>query len=505
MASEEPIEPVMDEQVAPVAAEEALKSPVQERTDEKMEDDSAPAPTADEATDAAENPAVESAAQPEEVSTVAEKPEGDFSEEKPVEVQEARAPAPDADMEEPAHEDPKDMDSPEGYEAGQYEYGRNSRSTYRGSGRGAGDGGDRDRPAPLSRSPTRPGCSLFFGNLPFSVRWQGLKDFAREAGRVNFAEVTTGPDGRSRGFGIVEYAHPHDARRAIDMLNDAELEGRRIFVRFDRDTNGGDERDSYGRGDTDRSPPPSRYGGNDYDLDDQHSRRRERSSERYSSRRRRESSYDRYEPSRRRDRSIEPRDEDRYGSSRRSRPSDSDRYSSRREASTRYEPRASRVDDSSADLNCQVFVNNLPYSVRGAELEDLFSDAGRVVKATIMETRDRGRSTGRGVVVFENPEDAQRAIQKFDGFEMDGRRLEVREDRGYTNRTRDPRNSRESRDSRPNPRARSPPPPRVKEFTTKSNAIPVAPRFGTESPAATPPISGDVVMPGADDLNGGWF
>ena len=51
----------------------------------------------------------------------------------------------------------------------------------------------------------------------------------------NRADVITGPDGRSKGFGIVEYGSANDARTAIDRLNETELKGRVIFVREDRE------------------------------------------------------------------------------------------------------------------------------------------------------------------------------------------------------------------------------------------------------------------------------
>ena len=49
---------------------------------------------------------------------------------------------------------------------------------------------------------------LFVGNLPFNCQWQDLKDLFRTAGNILRADVTVGPDGRSRGFGTVLYATP---------------------------------------------------------------------------------------------------------------------------------------------------------------------------------------------------------------------------------------------------------------------------------------------------------
>lgn len=40
-----------------------------------------------------------------------------------------------------------------------------------------------------------------------------------------------------------------------------------------------------------------------------------------------------------------------------------------------------------------------------------------------------GRPKGSGIVVFESPEDARNAIQQFNGYDWQGRMIEVREDR----------------------------------------------------------------------------
>lgn len=53
---------------------------------------------------------------------------------------------------------------------------------------------------------------------------------------------------------------------------------------------------------------------------------------------------------------------------------------------------------------------------------------GNVIRADIHMTPD-GRPKGSGIVAFDNPDDAQNAIQQFNGYEWQGRNLEVREDR----------------------------------------------------------------------------
>jgi RNA recognition motif-containing protein len=82
------------------------------------------------------------------------------------------------------------------------------------------------------------GRRVYIGNLSWGVSWQDLKDHMREAGEVTRADIMTGPDGRSKGCGIVEYATAEEAKKAVLTLNDTELNGRQVFVREDRETSG---------------------------------------------------------------------------------------------------------------------------------------------------------------------------------------------------------------------------------------------------------------------------
>lgn len=53
---------------------------------------------------------------------------------------------------------------------------------------------------------------------------------------------------------------------------------------------------------------------------------------------------------------------------------------------------------------------------------------GGVIRADVHIGHD-GRPKGSGVVAFENPDDARNAINQFNGYDWQGRMLEVREDR----------------------------------------------------------------------------
>ena len=70
--------------------------------------------------------------------------------------------------------------------------------------------------------------------LPYRVRWQDLKDLFRKAGTVLRADVSLGPDNRSRGYGTVLLATAEDAGRAVDMFNGYSWQSRVLEVRLDR-------------------------------------------------------------------------------------------------------------------------------------------------------------------------------------------------------------------------------------------------------------------------------
>ncbi|MEI6581796.1 MAG: RNA-binding protein [bacterium] len=73
--------------------------------------------------------------------------------------------------------------------------------------------------------------NLFVGSLPWSVNDEQLAQMFAEAGSVDSARVITERDtGRSKGFGFVEMATDEEAKKAVEMLNGKEIEGRAITV-----------------------------------------------------------------------------------------------------------------------------------------------------------------------------------------------------------------------------------------------------------------------------------
>lgn len=82
----------------------------------------------------------------------------------------------------------------------------------------------------------------------------------------------------------------------------------------------------------------------------------------------------------------------------------------------------------------KLFVGNLPYVLRDAELGELFAEAGTVVSAQVMMDKMTGRSRGFGFVEMSTDEEAEKAIELMHGKEIEGRQMAVniarpREDR----------------------------------------------------------------------------
>ncbi|ONH77743.1 Protein HRB1 [Pichia kudriavzevii] len=72
---------------------------------------------------------------------------------------------------------------------------------------------------------------VFIGNLPFSVKWQDLKDLFKEIGEVERADIIESTPGRSRGMGTVHFYNEADVEKAIERFNGFEWFGRKIDVR----------------------------------------------------------------------------------------------------------------------------------------------------------------------------------------------------------------------------------------------------------------------------------
>ncbi|HZD59814.1 MAG TPA: RNA-binding protein [Anaerolineae bacterium] len=72
---------------------------------------------------------------------------------------------------------------------------------------------------------------IYVGNLPYTVTEDELREVFAEKGTVLSANIVTDREtGRSRGFGFVEMEDAEAAAAAIEELNGAELQGRKLVV-----------------------------------------------------------------------------------------------------------------------------------------------------------------------------------------------------------------------------------------------------------------------------------
>lgn len=77
----------------------------------------------------------------------------------------------------------------------------------------------------------------------------------------------------------------------------------------------------------------------------------------------------------------------------------------------------------------KLYVGGLPYSTTDEALKEYFSQAGSVDTATIIIDKMSGRSKGFGFVEMSTDEEAQKAVEQFNGVEFEGRKLTVNEAR----------------------------------------------------------------------------
>jgi heterogeneous nuclear ribonucleoprotein F/H len=149
----------------------------------------------------------------------------------------------------------------DGRGAGGERGGRNERGPpagYGDNGGGSAHGSDGGR-----RSPAEPSWPVRVDNLNWKTTSTDLKNYFGAVGRVLRAEVMMMPNGKSEGFGIVEYESREMAEAAMHKLHETQLDGRRVSVRPDKGDGRPPERRPVGGGaggGGGRGDP--RYGGN---------------------------------------------------------------------------------------------------------------------------------------------------------------------------------------------------------------------------------------------------
>ena len=74
--------------------------------------------------------------------------------------------------------------------------------------------------------------NIYVGNLNYRVRENDLKNVMERFGTVDYVKVVKDREtGRSKGFAFVEMPNDEDARRAIEELNEKDLDGRKMIIK----------------------------------------------------------------------------------------------------------------------------------------------------------------------------------------------------------------------------------------------------------------------------------
>ena len=76
-------------------------------------------------------------------------------------------------------------------------------------------------------------------------------------------------------------------------------------------------------------------------------------------------------------------------------------------------------------MSTKLYVGGIPYTTTEATLRDAFAKAGSVVSASIIIDRMTGRSKGFGFVEMTNDDEANAAINMWNGQDFEGRKLTV--------------------------------------------------------------------------------
>ena len=67
-----------------------------------------------------------------------------------------------------------------------------------------------------------------------------------------------------------------------------------------------------------------------------------------------------------------------------------------------------------------LYVGNLPFSTTQEDLQQMFSDFGTVVRASLVTDRETGRSKGFGFVELASKEEGNAAMSALNGQEVQG-------------------------------------------------------------------------------------
>jgi len=267
---------------------------------------------------------------------------------------------------------------------------------------------------------------LHVGNLAFTVHENDVGDFFSKIGKVEEVNIVRNRNGRSLGFGFVEFEKEQDAQSAITQLNGVDFEGRPLRVQQSRTNENNDGGRVVNRFSGDRFGG-DRFNGDRFNGDrfggDRFGGGRGFSRGRGGFRGGRGRGYGGFRGGRGFSRG---RGGFRGGRGRgyggfRGGYGGFSRGGFRGGRGRGGFRRDNRGNESREPSKTTLAVYNLPYSVNDTQLKDLFNSENTVKSARIIQFR--GRSKGYGFVEFENEESQLKAIKLMDN-------RAVKDDRG---------------------------------------------------------------------------
>jgi len=226
---------------------------------------------------------------------------------------------------------------------------------------------------------------VFVGNLAFSTKEPELAAAFQAAGHVIGANIITrGP--RSLGYGFVEMESEEDAKKAVELMNKKELNGRQINVEVAKPQEENKEKPASQENGASRAP------------------RRKRAPRKRVSDGEADEAQD--------DQTPEGKTE-----------SDGKRRPRRRRGQTGQKRVAEEAKEESKTT---LFVANLPFSLDDDGFAKIVGELGLKPKAAHVVKKRNGRSKGYGFVEFENEGDQKKALDGLNKKTVEGRELSVK-------------------------------------------------------------------------------
>lgn len=266
--------------------------------------------------------------------------------------------------------------------------------------------------------------NLFVKNLPDSIDNAGLQDMFNKYGNIMSSKVVTTDEGKSKGYGFVQFETEESANAAIEKLNGSTVGDKELYVgKFVR------------KCDRILSGPDARYTNlymKNLDLDITEATLQEKFSsfgkivslaiKKDNNGMSRGFGFVNYENPDDAKRALEAMNGTQLGSkilyvARAQKKAE-------REQILHHQFEEKRKEQVLKYKGSNIYVKNIDDNVNDEELRDHFSACGTITSAKVMRD-DKGKSKGFGFVCFSTPEEANKAVTTFHGFMFHGKPLYV--------------------------------------------------------------------------------